>query len=203
MICSFIYSQDLTPMLGKPLLASLNSKKESASMILALNNSYQFSQTVNLDCENNITCENRYSNVTVSFLLKSGFEILSGKFMANNNDNLEYTGIAYHIKKRKYGIGLHFTSYRHDLTTYYSSKIRETGISLHLRFRKNIIKPYMYYSRALMYNDSPALEFFVFGGTAMLNNFIFSMFISTYLDDSFNLNAENAQMNISLGVVLN
>ena len=150
-------------MLGKPFVGSFNSKKESASLIFSLNNSYQFSQTVNFDCENNITCENRYSSVAVSFLLKSGFEIISGKYLANNNDNLEYTGFAYHIKKRKYGIGLHFTSYRHDLKNFYSSKLRETGISLHLRFRKNLVKPYIYYSRALMYNSSPPLEFFAFG----------------------------------------
>ena len=201
-ISAFIYTQDLAPMLGKPFLSSINSKKETVSFLFSLNNSYQFSQTVSSSCENNISCEKKYSNISASILLKSGFELVSGKYMSNNNGKLAYTGMAYHIKKRKFGIGLHFTSYKHELINFYTSKPRETGISLHLRFRKSMVKPYIYYSRALMYNDTQPLEFFVFGATTRLNNFVFSTFVNTYIENNFNINTENAQMNITIGVLL-
>ena len=190
-------------MIGKPALSGMIPKKGDFAFTLTLNNSYQFDQTIDSECGSNSPCDNSYSNISASFLTRSGFEFITGRYMGNNNAALEYTGIAYHIKKRKYGVGLHFSSYKHNLSAIYNSKPRETGISIHLRFRKNIIKPFIYYSRTVMYNESKSIEFFVFGATALYNNLIFATYINAYIEDALNINTENAQMNITLGVLLN
>ena len=190
-------------MIGKPALAGMLPKKGEFAFTLTLNNSFQFEQTIDTYCARNTSCSNKYSNISASFLSKSGFEFITGKYMGNNNAALEYTGVVYHIKKRKYGVGLHFNSYKHNLSSIYNSKPRETGISIHMRFRKDIIQPFIYYSRTVMYDDSKSIEFFVFGATALYNNLIFATYINAYIEDALNLNTENAQMNITLGVLLN
>ena len=41
-----------------------------------------------------------------------------GKFF-NYTDKIDMVGFNYHIKKKKFGISLHFTSYKHNMFSFY------------------------------------------------------------------------------------
>ncbi len=205
---SFILAYDITPMIGTPSIATLNSKKDKGCLVLSFNSIYNFAKVMD---EYEATTKN--SNITASFLLSSGIEFRAGKYMKIDNIDIEYKGIAYHIRKRKYGVGLHFTSYDHNYKHIYTSKLRETGISLHLGFRKKTIKPFLYYSRTSIYNNKSILyqsllpnkpvELISFGATNMLNNVVFAIYLTAKLEEVFNLDVESAQLNVTVGVLLN
>ena len=193
-IFSFLYTQNIKPMVGIPSSGAMNPKKETMSIIVTYNTAHQFTDSHTLS---------KHASISASLLTSSGFEFKAGIFMKTEGVDLDYTGLAYHIKKRKYGVSLHFASYNHKLSDLYSSKPRETGISLHLRFRKKTIKPFIYYSRTVMYDNEQALQLFTIGATNMYNNLIFSTYITSQLEEVFNLDIETAQMNVTLGVLLN
>ena len=193
-ISSALFSQDISVMVGRPTTGAMNPKSGKTSVLVTYNTIHQFTNSGILP---------KHANISASFLTSSGFEFRTGKFMKTGGIDIGFTGITYHIKKRKYGIGLHFTSYKHNLSNIYSSKPKETGISIHMRFRKKTVKPFLYFSRTLMYNNAKSLELVTFGATNMYNNILFSMYISAQLEDVFNLDIETAQMNVTLGVLLN
>ena len=106
---------------------------------------------------------------------------------------------------------MHFTSYKHNLRTFYAGKARETGISIHKRFKKKNLKPFFYYSKILLYPkpemiDSydldSELEFVSFGLMTEINHFVIGTYMTTQIEDTMNLNKESSQLNILLGALL-
>ena len=203
-LSSYLFSVDITPMIGSPSVSVFNSKNDEGAFILAFNTIYEFK-----DFDSSFQTSSKHANVSANLLLSSGIEFKVGKFIKMENVDFEYKGISYHVRKRKYGIGLHFTSYDHNFKNIYTSKFRETGISLHLRFRKKTIKPFLYYSTTSLYNTSAYLypdkpvELISFGATNILNNIVFSTYLTAQLEDVLNLDLETAQINVTVGALLN
>ena len=143
--------------------------------------------------------------------MHSGLEIKIGKYLKKDNLSIDTRGITYHIKKKTFGVGLHFTSYKHNMNDFYQSKSRETGISIHKRFKKKDLKPFMYYARILLspkpdlvdtYNLDSEIEFLSFGLVTELNHFLLGTYVTAQMDGIMNINKQSAQLNIILGALL-
>ena len=177
---SSIFNNSLTP--------GILSKKNNSSFSFTHTSAYSF------DAYNN----NQTKKVLSNILLKSGIEFVLGKYIrgTDNFSNIDIRGINYHIKKKKFGITLHFTSYKHNAFNILDSKPRENGISIHLRFKKKKIKPYLYYGHINLYNDEPKMEIVSFGVLAKVNRFVLGSYLVIPLEDS--LNFENVSANYNL-----
>ena len=140
-----IYSQnpdDYIMILGDPGPSGMIPKKGKFSAIFNQTQMQQFTGS---------ETSTRYTKISLGLLMHSGLEIKIGKYLKKDNLSIDTRGIAYHIKKKTFGIGLHFTSYKHNVNDFYQSKSRETGISIHKRFKKKDLKPFMYYARVLLF----------------------------------------------------
>ena len=154
---------------------------------------------------------NKYTKISFGLLMPSGLEIKIGKYLKAENISIDIRGITYHIKRKKFGVALHFTSYRHNLSTFYQRKARETGISMHKRFKKKNLKPFIYYSKVLLYpkpdminayNLDSQIEFLSFGLMTEINHFLLGTYVTAQIEDSMNLKKQSSQFNIVLGALL-
>ena len=189
-------------LLGDPGGAAMIPKKGEFSAIFNQNQMYRFTGS-------GVT--RKHTKISIGLLMQSGLEIKVGKYLKSDGISIDIKGLAYHIKKKKFGIGLHFTSYSHNLETFYAGKARETGISIHKRFKKKDLKPFLYYSKILLYPEAEMIEshnlesqaeFISFGLMTEINHFVLGTYMTTRIEDSFNLNKQAAQINIVLGALL-
>ena len=125
-----------------------------------------------------------------------------GKFF-NYTDKIDMVGFNYHIKKKRFGISLHFTSYKHNMPSLFNSKPRQYGISYHLRFKKKNLKPYIHYTNTTLYNGNLPYELFSFGLMGNINNLVLNTSISAPSTDLLNLDNDLAQYNIYIGFLVN
>ena len=193
---------DFIMMLGSPGGAGMIPKKGEFSAIFNQTQMQRFAQTDR---------SNKYTKISMVILLLSGLELKIGRYLKTGEMSIDVRGLTYHIKKKRLGIGLHFTSYKHNLNTFYQGKSRETGISIHKRFKKKAIKPFLYYSRVLLYPRpdmiipyglKSEIEFLSFGVMAEINHFLLGTYITSQIEDTINLNKQSSQFNIVLGALL-
>ena len=189
-------------MLGNPGGPAMIPKKGNFAAVFSQNQMYQF------------TGEGVFSkktNFSLGLLLQSGLEIKIGKYINIDDLSISMQGIAYHIKKKKFGLGLHLTTYKHNMDDYYEGKAKETGISIHKRFKKKDLKPFIYYSRILLkpkpdmvepYSLKHKEEYLSFGIMTEIKHFVLGTYITTQIEDLMNLNKESGQLSITLGALL-
>ena len=191
---SILLSQDhndFLMMLGNPGAPGMVPKKGDFSAIFTQNQMYRFAGD---------GMSNKSTKISLGLLTNSGLELKIGKYLNKDDISIDLKGIAFHIKKKRFGVGLHFTTYKHNLTTFYEGKGRETGISIHKRFRKKDLKPFLYYSNILLnprenmieiYDLDSQVEFLSFGLISEMNHFIIGTYITAQIEDNFNLNKQN------------
>ena len=196
--------QDFLMILGDPGAPAMIPKKGKFSAIFNQTQIYRFAGSEDMD-------SNKRTKISLGLLMNSGLEIKLGKYLNKNEISIDTKGIAYHIKRKKFGVGLHFTSYKHNLTNFYEGKGRETGISIHKRFKKKNVKPFLYYSTILLnprsdmveiYNLNSQVEFLSFGLISEINHLVLGTYITAQIEDNFNLNKQSSQFNIILGALL-
>ena len=52
--------------------------------------------------------------------MKSGLEIKIGRYLqADDNISVDIKNIAYHIKRKSFGVAFHLTTYKHNLDMFY------------------------------------------------------------------------------------
>ena len=94
---------------------------------------------------------------------------------------------------------------------YYEGKAKETGISIHKRFKKKDLKPFIYYSRILLkprpdmiapYSLKHKEEYLSFGIMTEIKHFVLGTYITTQIEDLMNVKKESSQLSITLGALL-
>ena len=105
----------------------------------------------------------------------------------------------------------HFDNAEYNMDDYYEGKAKETGISIHKRFKKKDLKPFIYYSRILLkprpdmvdpYSLKHKEEYLCFGIMTEIKHFVLGTYITTQIEDLMNLNKESSQLSITLGALL-
>ena len=85
----------------------------------------------------------------------------------------------------------------------FESKPRQRGLSMHLRFKKKRLKPYIHYTQTQLFDNSNNYELFSFGLMSNINNIILNTSISSPFEDLLNLDNDLAQFNVSIGFLVN
>tara|TARA_Y100000590_G_scaffold394346_1_gene473448 strand:- start:444 stop:1109 length:666 start_codon:yes stop_codon:yes gene_type:complete len=140
-----------------------------------------------------------------NILFKSGVELSFGKLLNfyDNTIKVDMFGLNHHIKFRKFGFGLHFTSYKHNIPQIFSSKPRQYGLSFHVRFKKTNLKPYVYYTQTKLSSSIRPYELFSFGIMGNLGPLVFETNVLAPFEKNLNLDNELAQYGISIGFLIN
>ena len=202
---SILFSQiheNFTMMLGNPGASGMIPKKGEFSAIFNQTQMYRFAGG---------GMSNKNTKISLGLLMNSGLELKIGKYLNSGDILIDTKEITYHIKRKRFGVGIHFTSYRHNVTEFYEGKGRETGISIHKRFKKKNLKPFLYYSNILLnpqsdmieiYNLDSQVEFLSFGLISEMNHLVVGTYITTQIEDNMNLDKQSSQFNIILGALL-
>lgn len=191
---------------GNPLHLGIVAKKNKSAIGMSYLRGYFFDQ--NRDNGN-------ISKLSLSFLHKSGFEFSFIKSLNDINQNLlinniqiesdqdltyDIASFTMHMKEKKYGVSIHFATYKPNLKSLHTRNPKEYGISFHKRFRKKVHRPFIYYSFIDLYNGTPQYEYLAFGNLITINSMVLGTYISVPIGWPINFVNDEAQFNLALGL---